>query len=257
MACREQMPHLESVHQSRGKDIAVLAVNMGFNDDVGAVRAFRDKHDLHMPVIVDDGRLAAAFDVQVTPLHVLIDRDGRITYVGHSVTDDLERALEALVDTAREPAARPHASPRARAPSEPRASQGSLPAADGRPRVLFFTTSWCEWYLAESRPEMSKECARARTAISAFHNTHAKQAQFSAIFGRVWSGEAAMREYATKHGFRLPLHLDASGALFEKYNIRRVPAVIVIGADGRVEYRMDGHDDTLAESLATALSRMR
>ena len=30
--CREQMPHFEHVYQSAGADLAVIAVNVGFND---------------------------------------------------------------------------------------------------------------------------------------------------------------------------------------------------------------------------------
>ena len=95
--CRRQMPHFEAAWQRYHERIAVVAVNLGLNDDVGDVREYLDKTKLSMPVAIDSGGdLATAFGVVVTPLHVLIDADGRIAYVGHEAGTDLDRALDAL-----------------------------------------------------------------------------------------------------------------------------------------------------------------
>ena len=161
--CRKQMPHLKSVHESHGDDIAAIAVNLGFNDGTAAADAFREKNDLRMPVVVDDGRLAAAFQVRVTPMHVLIDRHGRIAHVGHSVDAQLERALQRLTEKTSNPAS--------------------------QPRVHVFMTSWCEWCLAESRPAMARECAQVREAITALYRRNKDRARWLAIFGRLWSGD--------------------------------------------------------------------
>src|SRR4030088_900015 len=36
--CREQMPHFERTYESAGSDLAVIAVNAGFNDSIDDVR---------------------------------------------------------------------------------------------------------------------------------------------------------------------------------------------------------------------------
>src|SRR5262249_46695808 len=95
--CREQMPEFERIHEAIGDLMQVIAVDAGFNDDETAVRAFREKYGLRMPVVVDDGRLAAALDLQVTPQHVLIGRDARIAYVVHHDGSKLDEAIKKLL----------------------------------------------------------------------------------------------------------------------------------------------------------------
>jgi len=41
--CREQMPHFERTYETAGTDLAVIAVNTGFNDPIGDVRDYRRK----------------------------------------------------------------------------------------------------------------------------------------------------------------------------------------------------------------------
>jgi quercetin dioxygenase-like cupin family protein/peroxiredoxin len=81
--CREQMPHFEHVYQTAGPDLEVIAVNAGFDDTPEDVREFRRKFGITMPIVIDDGRLGSAFNLRVTPEHIVIGRDGRIQYIGH------------------------------------------------------------------------------------------------------------------------------------------------------------------------------
>lgn len=95
--CREQMPHLEAAHRTYGDRVAIFAIDLGLNDAIETVRAFRAEHGLTVPISIDgDGRLGEQFHVSVTPQHVLIDRAGVVRYVGHGATPELDRALEAL-----------------------------------------------------------------------------------------------------------------------------------------------------------------
>src|SRR5580693_7198069 len=81
--CREQMPHFEHTFESAGPDLLVVAIATGFNESRDDVIAYRRQLGLKMPIAIDDGRLAAAFHLRVTPQHVVIGRDGRIAYVGN------------------------------------------------------------------------------------------------------------------------------------------------------------------------------
>jgi thiol-disulfide isomerase/thioredoxin len=93
--CRQQMPHFEHAYQTAGPDLAVIGINVGFNDSIEAVRAYRKKLGITMPIVFDDGSLDAAFHLRVTPTHVVIGRDGRIQYVGHLADKELDDALMA------------------------------------------------------------------------------------------------------------------------------------------------------------------
>lgn len=61
--CREQMPHLECTFRSAGPDLAVIAINAGFNDTLEDVRAYRRDMHLSVPIVLDDGRLGEAFNL--------------------------------------------------------------------------------------------------------------------------------------------------------------------------------------------------
>src|ERR1700685_1415868 len=70
--CREQMPHFEGVYQSAGTDLAVIAINVGFNDSQNEVQKYRRKFGLTMPIVFDDGSLGSAFNLRVTPQSIVI-----------------------------------------------------------------------------------------------------------------------------------------------------------------------------------------
>src|SRR5580693_6085021 len=93
--CREQMPHFQHAFETAGPDMEVIAVNTGFNDSLDAVRTYRGRLGITMPIVIDDGSLAAAFGLRVTPQHIVIGRDGRILYVGHLADARLDAALTA------------------------------------------------------------------------------------------------------------------------------------------------------------------
>jgi thiol-disulfide isomerase/thioredoxin len=91
--CRQQMPHFEHAYETAGPDLAVIGIDVGFNDSIEAVRAYRKKLGITMPIVFDDGSLDAAFHLRVTPTHVVIGRDGRIQYIGHLADKELDDAL--------------------------------------------------------------------------------------------------------------------------------------------------------------------
>jgi hypothetical protein len=112
------MPHFEHTYETAGTDMAVIAIDVGFNDSIDAIKAYRKRLGITMPIVFDDGTLGAAFHLRVTPTHIVIGRDGRIQYIGHLADGELDAALTA----ARAPAAaRALAAARAPAAGEPQA----------------------------------------------------------------------------------------------------------------------------------------
>jgi peroxiredoxin/quercetin dioxygenase-like cupin family protein len=263
--CRQQMPHFEAAWQRYHERVAVVAVNLGLNDDVNDVREYLGKMQLSMPVAIDSaGELAAAFGVVVTPLHVLIDADGRIAYVGHEAGADLDRALDDLSRSTPKAkvasAGRPHVATRAHAnvgdeaPAfEVQAAGGSwrfAPGKMGRPTVLAFITPWCESYLKDSRPEVSEACRKTREVLTQAYSAAPAQSAWIAIASRVWSTEADLPEYQRRLPVDYPVALDRSGEIFRLFGIKEVPAVVIVDAAGVVRHRFDGFSPELAGALA-------
>ena len=92
--CRQQMPHFEHVYETAGTDLAVVAIDVGFNDSIDAIQSYRKKLGITMPIVYDDGSLGAAFHLRVTPTHVVIGRDGRVLSWGTSpISNSMRRCL--------------------------------------------------------------------------------------------------------------------------------------------------------------------
>ena len=49
--CREQMPHFERTYETAGPDLAVIAIDTGFNDSLDEVLQYRERLHIKMPAL--------------------------------------------------------------------------------------------------------------------------------------------------------------------------------------------------------------
>ena len=264
--CREQMPHFERTYETAGTDLAVIAVNTGFNDPIADVRDYRRKMGLTMPIVVDDGRFAAALHLRVTPQHIVIGRDGRIQYVGHLADERLDAALQAARTAV--PGGTSEDSPAAAAPGIAPLAVGSrlpaespktidgrrfhfLDAHDSRHTVLVFLSPWCESYLETTRPAASANCRRMREEVTAVAGEG--NARWLGVASGLWATPPDLRDYRLKYHVNIPLALDESGALFRTFNVNTVPVVLVADGSGRIVRRIEAADLATPSALKSAI----
>lgn len=247
--CREQMPHLEKTFERIGRDMEVVAVDVGFNESIADIRTYREQLKLRMPIVVDDGRLAAAFHLRVTPQHIVIGRDGKILYIGHLVNEDLEKALAAA---AAAPAWKPSAKEAAvkvAAHPEKDANAGDLVvhtlegellqlADPGKARatVIAFVSPWCESYLQKSRPARSAACRQQRLATEEFVRAH-PNARVIGIASGLWASTDDVKQYKAENHISIPIAVDETGAIFRRFDVSEVPAFVSVDASGRIGRR--------------------
>jgi peroxiredoxin len=251
--CRQQMPHFQHTYETAGPDLAVIAINVGFNDSVQAIRKYQKQLGISMPIVFDgDAAIAGAFNVRVTPQHIVIGRDGRIQYVGHLADERLDAALIA-----------------ARAPGSDKTPGGALamrqavaktyrtgdplPATtvrtlDGHsfhfqqhglkgPTVFVFLSPWCESYLETSRPEVSANCRAAREQVSAL--SYDPHVRWLGVASGLWATPEDLREYREKYAIGIPLSLDDSGRLFREFGVNNTPTMIVADVSGIIIHRIE------------------
>jgi len=244
--CREQMPHFENVYRHAGKDLEVVAINIGFDDTVEQIREYRAKLGITMPIVRDDdGHLGELFDLRVTPQHVIVGRDGRIAYVGHLADARLDAALaDARKGTLEAPKANASmAPPRGgdRDIAKTKTLDGgeiTLADPDGRRRtVLVFFSPWCETYLEKSRPQSAAQCKAVREQLVTYGSD--ARVRWIGIAAGLWASAQDVLEYRDKHAILAPLILDGDGALFRRYGVRQMPAVIVLDANGSELRKLD------------------
>jgi thiol-disulfide isomerase/thioredoxin len=274
------MPHFQHAYETAGADMAVIAIDVGFNDSIDAIRKYRKQLGITMPIVFDDGSLGRAFHVRVTPTHIVIGRDGRIQYVGHLADQALDEALiAARASTGHGPraAAMAGANPANADPTNadsagadpaPIAVGDRLPkqslrtidgqrfdlqrAAPGQLTVLVFLSPWCESYLATTRPEVSANCLRAREQFSALAaDPHLR---WLGIASGLWANAEDLRKYRSKQKVTIPLTLDASGEEFRAFRVNDVPTFLIADDQGRIVKRIEGNATQDPAALRSALA---
>jgi peroxiredoxin len=263
--CRQQMPHFQHAYETAGPDLAVIAVDVGFNDSVPEIRKYQKQLGITMPIVFDgDAALSGAFNVRVTPQHIVIGRDGRIQYVGHLADQHLDAALVAAraPDTAKAhggAAAEPKAAIAQRHALGDPLPKTSVHTLDGRifhfqqqglkgPTVFVFLSPWCESYLATTRPEVSANCRTAREQVSAL--SHSADVRWLGVASGLWATPEDLVEYQKKYQIGIPLSLDESGALFREFGVSNTPTMIVADAKGNITHRIETDKaQTLAQVL--------
>jgi thiol-disulfide isomerase/thioredoxin len=265
--CREQMPHLERTFESAGPDLEVIAINAGFNDTLADVRDYRSRLHLTMPIVLDDGSLGAAFNLRVTPQHIVIGRDGRIVYVGHLADAPLEDALRTARTAGPAAAvAAPGAPTRLPTPAVHYRAGDQLPelavttldgstflmGAAGKPTVLAFLSPWCESYLAESRPQLAANCRGAREQLQA--RAADPGIRWIGVASGLWASAEDLIGYRDQYHVTIPLTLDASGRLFREFDVRSVPTLLLIDSQGRIVRRVSGAAAGSAQGLSALLA---
>jgi thiol-disulfide isomerase/thioredoxin len=253
--CRLQMPHFENVERTRGRDIEVIAVNTGFNDTKEAVLQYRGQQGLTMPMVIDDGRLADALHLRVTPQHIVIGRDGRILHVGQRADARLDQALDRAIAEAPLPAAGSKLGGQALRPGpapvlKTLAGEPLALHQGGRPTVIFFFSPWCESYFKSSRPAMSKACGEARDQVTALAG--ASRAHWVGVAAGLWATQNDLADDQQKHALPMPVALDETGAFFRAFRISDVPSFVVLDAAGRIVARTRS-----AEAASRAAARLQ
>lgn len=224
--CMEQMPHFQALYQRYGDKVNFVAVNIDINEKHEEIAAVISRFNLTMPVLLDvEGKLAVALGLVGTPYSVLLNTNGEQVYTSHESDAVLDGFIQRLASGQQLPPAS------STAISAKTQQQLPAPYLNGE-HMLFFTATWCDWYLADSRPAMAKQCSDAQQNLTAL----AAQMQSKAlkvIVNHLWTDDAAVNEFKTKYQLKLPVSIDEHGVLFQQFNVRSLPVLLQI-KDGKV-----------------------
>lgn len=262
--CRAQMPKFEKIYEAYGDRMQIVAVNAGVADDPAKVREFVTAAKLRMPVAIDDGRLGSWLGMEATPFHVLIGVDGRIAHVGHQDGPGLDAAIQRVLasspsrtrieTTAIESVAA--LEPGDVVPALDLRSGDDTPVhfnggATSRPRAVLFTAVWCESYLKDTEPQTVEACRRTRELIDEL--SQRQTVDWLGVVAHLWTTPRSLNSYQARMKPKVPMAVDSDGRAFRVFGIGRLPAVALIGIDGRL-VRIVGPDDTDLASAVGALA---
>ncbi|MFV0277676.1 MAG: TlpA family protein disulfide reductase [Parahaliea sp.] len=241
--CRQQLPHFEHVQQEYGDRIAVIGINLGLEDDLEAVQATTREFGLTMPMAIDtSGDLAQNFRLVGTPYHLLFDRNMNLIHRGHDADPSLDNKLALVARAETIPALDANL-------LNEHESDVAIATDDGRLHALFFTATWCDWYLADTRPTVSKACMAAQRTVNQLY-IQKPDIAWQGLVSRLWTADQDLREYRKKYGVEHPIDIDRSNRLFHHYGVSELPQLILV-KNGRVVARVSEFDS--AEAVAAIL----
>lgn len=233
--CRKQMPHFQHTQEKYGEKIKVIAINLGVNDSIKRVNETKNEFGLSMPIAIDSsGKLAQAFNLIGTPYHVLIDKNGNIVHTGFEASKELDKKIQLLIAKKPSDLADISVSSGSNTPIEIKSNTNKLTA-------LFFTATWCDWYLKDSRPAMSKNCIDAQNAINTLYQKFPEY-NWIGITSRLWTGEKELNTYKKKYKIVHPIAIDTSNDTFFTYKVKKFPTLILI-KNGKELVRIAEFDD--------------
>jgi len=218
--CREQMPHFQQIQSSYGDKIKVIAINLGVNDDLQHVKATVKEFSLTMSTTVDStGKLAQSVNLIGTPYHVLIDTKGNIIHKGFEASSKLDSTIQSLISE--------KAMTVATVDEPVKNNQDLNIITKNKTNALFFVSTWCEWYLKESRPSMSENCVTAQKTVNDLYKKF-PALNWHGIVSRLWTGDKELNTYKEKFNVSHSLKIDVSNKTFFNYKVNTFPTLIIV-----------------------------
>lgn len=228
--CMEQMPHFEALQEKYQDKVNIVAVNININEEQAKIAEVIARFGLAMPVWLDnEGELGVALGLVATPYSVLINRGGDVVYTSHEADANLDKFIDMLANGQELTA---------QATDAPSATQVTTllePWVQGE-HLLFFTATWCDWYLAESRPEMSKECVAVQTGLNDLVQRLPNKA-WHGVVNHLWTDDKALTNFKYLYKLQVDFSIDELGVLFNHFKIRKIPTLLQV-KDGKVIQRI-------------------
>jgi thiol-disulfide isomerase/thioredoxin len=244
--CIKQMPHLQKSYETFGKEVEILAVNIGINDSAESIAATQKEFSLTVPIVVDNsGKLAQSINLVGTPFHILIDIDGNVVFKGNEASAQLDKTLKLLS------ASNSEILPKVAI--EKLTPQPSLVSSTDKLTAIFFTATWCDWYLEESRPAMSQNCVSGQQQVNTLYQG-ASELNWLGVISHLWTGDKELAEYKNKYQIDYPLVIDSNDQEFVRFNVKDVPTLILL-QDGKEKFRTSDFSDE--KYLADAILELK
>lgn len=222
--CRRELPDLEKAYVKYKDRIAMFAVNLNINETEETIKNFHKNQKTTIPIVLDNnGSIARNFAFKGTPFHVLINAQGEVVYTTYKDDAQLAARLDQLAGESQVAA-------------EKTAMQ--IPAVDATSAQLpeglswvYFSTTWCDWYMEDLHPEMASNCINAIKTVDKLYRSK-PQLALQAYVTHLWTEEKDVEEYKQKFAIPYPVSIDQDNEKFHHYRALEYPALLVF-KDGK------------------------
>lgn len=229
--CRRELPSLEQTYQQYSDKIAIFAVNLNINETDEAIRSLQQKNKLTIPIMMDNnGTIAGNFEFKGTPFHVLINKQGEVVYTTYKDDEQLADQLAKLASNTKTTAVDT---------TVKTSTTTNAPLAKGT-TVMYFSATWCDWYMKDIHPELSSNCINALQTIDKLYRSTPKL-QLSAYVTHLWTEPADVADYSKKFALPYKVSMDENNEQFRRFKANGYPTVIVL-KDGKEITRITEFD---------------
>lgn len=244
--CRRELPSLEQTYQKYNDKIAIFAVNLNINETDTAIRSLQQKNKLTIPILMDNnGTIAGNFEFKGTPFHVLINAQGDVVYTTYKDDTQLAEQLAQLASNVKTVVASADTIKTSAATNTP------LPKGTA---VVYFSATWCDWYMKDIHPELSSNCINALQTVDKLYRS-TPTLQLSAYVTHLWTEKADVDDYSKKFSLPYNVSMDDNNEQFRRFKATGYPTVIVL-KDGNEITRItefDGSEKPL-QAIKAALA---
>lgn len=237
--CMQQMPHFQSINEKYSDKINIFAINININEDNKYIKDVIAKFGLTMPILLDnEGQLGVALGLIGTPLSVLINTDDDIVYKTHESDEILDTFIDKLAQGQK---LKSESSDLLTAEQ----TKSIIEPWEKGEHILFFSATWCDWYLKDTRPDMANDCKNIQSNINELQD-QSQNIAWHGFVNHLWTDKKALLDFTKLYNIQLPFDIDVGGVLFNHFNIRKIPTIIKI-ENGKVTKRMTA--DEIKERL--------
>jgi len=236
--CQKEMPHFEKIYKKYGDKMKVIGINLGINDNRETVSTLQKKLGLSMPMAIDvNGNLAQAFRLLGTPYHILFDKQTNLVHIGNEANAQLDNKIGLVsqqnsidllsIDKILE-------------------TETDIPIDlnDGNIHALFFSATWCDWYLKDSRPSVSVHCMASQNNMNQLYKKY-PEVKWQGVLTRLWTGVKERDKFQRKYNIIYPLAVDFSNRLFHQFNVKNLSTLLLV-KNGKVLFR-SSKDSSLSD----------
>jgi len=218
--CMKEMPHLQESFDKYGNAVNVLAINIDLNETDENIRNVVEQFGLTLPIYKDEhGRLARELEFIGTPYHVLIDKDGDVVHKSNAANEDLDRKLHILAQQQQNKLP-------TIALQSPTGKNQNLTFNNNSYTALYLTSTWCDWYLKDTRPKMSKACIDGQYEINKLAKNNSN-IQWQILASHLWTESNDLKAYVDKYKIEIPVNVDTQGDAFFSFKVRDLPTLIL------------------------------
>lgn len=222
--CRKELPGLQQTYERYRDKISIYAVNLNINETDDYIRRLKQKNNLTIPIVMDsNGSIASNFQFYGTPFHALINAQGEVVYTTYKDDETLQQQLQLLA-----------ASQKAPGSSQPEVTtQDTVPKLPNGFSLIYFSATWCDWYMKDIHPEMTANCHAANKLVNDISRQSA--IPVTAYVTHLWTEQKDVADYVKKFSITYPVSIDKDNANARHFKSLQYPSLLVFKGDKEIK----------------------